>query len=344
MIHEAMLFEPGEDLKVNCLLCAHRCKIAEGKRGICRVRENRGGTLFTLIYASTSSVAVDPVEKKPFYHFYPGTYAYSMGTVSCNFRCKHCQNAPISAVTIDNFPVRDIPPEEAISSAKARGCRGITWTYNEPTIWFEYTYDSAKIAKREGLYTGYVTNGYMTEEALNEIAPYLDAANVDVKSFEDDFYRKICGARLQPVLDSCERMVELGMHIEITYLVIPTLNDRDELFERFTEWVFELDPSIPVHFTRFHPDYQMRDIISTPFETLERAYRIARGKGLEYVYIGNVDAPEYNNTYCPECGELVIERRGLFGGVKVHLDPEDRCPVCGRKVLIIRDHTGSHEA
>ncbi|MCW3131617.1 MAG: AmmeMemoRadiSam system radical SAM enzyme [Candidatus Methanospirare jalkutatii] len=329
MLKEAMLYTGGE--KCKCNVCAHKCLIAEGNVGVCGTRKNIGGKLHTLIYGSVSSVHADPVEKKPLYHFHPGSFVLSLGTVSCNFRCKHCQNWSISAFKPGEVPTTEMTPEEVISQARATHCEGIAFTYNEPTIWFEFTYDTFKAAKRSGLYTVYVTNGYMSEEALNEISPFLDAANVDVKAFSEDFYRKICNAKLRPVLDTCERMHEKGIHLEVTYLIIPKYNDSDEELRAFARWLVALDAETPVHFSRFYPTHLLTEVPPTPVSTLERAASIAKEEGLEFVYLGNVPGHEYENTYCPDCGELLVKRTGYY--VKLRIK-KPICSKCGRKINI----------
>jgi pyruvate formate lyase activating enzyme len=336
MIKEALLWEAAGGKKVRCSLCHRRCTIAEGKRGFCRVRENRGGELYTLNYGLASSVGPDPIEKKPLFHFYPGTSVFSLGTVSCNFRCLHCQNYTISQTPLEeagNYLVEHLP-ERALALAKDYDCSGIAWTYNEPTIWFEYTLDSAKLAKEHGLYTVYVTNGYFTGEALELIAPYLDAANIDVKGFEGDFYRELSGANLPPVLETVERCARKGIHIELTYLLIPGKNDKKDELRDFVDWAAGIGVDIPVHFTRFHPDYKMLHYPSTPIETLEMAREIGLEK-LNYVYTGNVVGHEGENTYCPSCGEMLIKRWG-FNIQKLELTKDNRCPSCGEKIAIIR--------
>jgi len=324
-----MLWEPIGDDAVHCYLCAHQCKIKMWGRGKCHVRQNLDGKLMTLIYAEVSSMNVDPIEKKPLFHFYPGSRVFSLGSVSCNFTCEHCQNYNISFAQVGELGTMEIPPERSIQLALERNCRGIAWTYNEPTIWFEYTYDAAILAKKAGLYTVYVTNGYMTPQALDKIDPYLDAANVDVKGFDKSFYKRVCEARLAPVLRTCERMHEHGTHLEVTYLIIPGLNDDDEQLTAFSEWAASVDPDIPVHFSRFHPDWRMLERPATPLETLEKAHRIATQAGLRYVYLGNV-ASRHENTYCPGCGETVIERTG-YATKKRGKD----CPKCGHSLPII---------
>ncbi len=335
MEKEAMLWEPLKDTTLRCKLCAHRCVIADGRRGICAVRENRKGKLYTLNYALASSVAVDPIEKKPFFHFYPGSSVFSLGTLSCNFRCLHCQNYSISQTPLEEGRgyLTEYLPEKAVRLAKDYNCQGLAWTYNEPTIWFEYTYDSAKLAKKNNLYTVYVTNGYFTEEMLDTIAPYMDAMNIDVKGFTDKFYKEVCSAKLEPVLRSVERAVKKGIHIEVTYLVIPGYNDGEEEFREFVGWVAGIDVDIPVHFSRFHPEYKMMHVHSTPIKTLEMARKIGLEK-LHFVYTGNVPGDMGENTYCYSCGELLIKRWG-FSIQKMNLTKENRCPKCEAKIKII---------
>ncbi len=324
------------DGSVRCALCSYRCVISNGKRGICKVRENRDNKLFTLNYGLASSIAPDPIEKKPLYHFHPGTSVFSLGTVACNFRCLHCQNFSISHVKLDESIgfLTEYSPEKTIELARDYDCRGIAWTYNEPTIWFEYTYDTSKIAKDAGLYTVYVTNGYMTEEALDKIHPYLDAMNVDIKAFTDEFYREISRAKLQPVLDTVERAVKKGIHVELTYLIIPGKNDSTEELSDFIDWAAGVGMNIPVHFTGFHPDYMMTDVPATPIETLERARKLGL-KQLRYVYTGNVVGHEGDNTYCYDCGEMLIKRWG-FVVKEFKLTKDNRCPKCNAEIHVVR--------
>lgn len=339
MIKEAMLWEAMDDHKVRCSLCSHRCVIQEGKRGICGVRENRQGTLYTTIYAMASSIRPDPIEKKPLFNFYPGTMVFSLGTVGCNFRCKHCQNYTISQCSPEDASfLQEYSPETAVELAQDYTCGGIAWTYNEPTIWFEYTYDSAKLAKEAGLYTVYVTNGYMTQEALETISPYMDAMNVDVKGFTEEFYKEMAQAKLAPVLETVERAVGKGIHVELTYLVIPTKNDSKEEIIRFVDWVASIDKDIPVHFTRFHPDYLMKDLPPTPIETLRTAREIGLTK-LSTVYTGNVVGDEGESTFCPRCGERVIHRWG-FVVEEINLTDDNTCPKCGEAIRVIRSDQG----
>ena len=321
-----------EGNRVRCDLCPHRCILNDGQVGLCRVRKNIGGKLYTLIYGSVSSMAVDPIEKKPLFNFKPGSSVFSIATVGCNLRCRHCQNWEISQVGPDEFPyLREYTPEEIV--AMALPYDGIAFTYNEPTIWHEFTLDVAKLAKKEGLYTVYVTNGFINEEPFREIAKYLDAMNIDVKSFSEDFYRKITGGSLNPVLNTVKIAHSLGLHIELTYLIIPTLNDSEEEIRKFVEWVYNLDPEIPVHFSRFFPMYKMTDKPPTPIKTIHRAYEIAKEVGLNYVYLGNTWEPEYESTYCPNCGNLLI-RRVYYQTKIVGLTKDGRCKKCGRKINV----------
>ena len=328
----ARFWETIDNKKVQCDLCAHRCKIKEDEFGICRVRKNIDGKLFTLIYGSCSSMAADPIEKKPLYHFHPGTNAFSMGTVGCNFKCEHCQNASISTASTDYFSLRDITPEDVVKLARNSDCQGISWTYNEPTIWHEFAFDASVVAKKAGLYTCYVTNGYMTEEALHDISPYLDAMNVDVKAFNNDFYKKVCKARRQPVLDTCELAKKLDIHIELTYLVIPGFNDSTDEIKQFLKWVIEkLGNDTPVHFSRFHPDFKMTNVPMTSIETLLKIYDLAKAEGILYPYLGNVPHGDYENTYCPKCGNVCIERYGFSTTLNVN---NGKCAKCGSSLSV----------
>jgi pyruvate formate lyase activating enzyme len=334
MKKEASFWKKIEGNKIQCNLCPHNCKISEDKIGICGVRKNENGKLYSLIYGSASSVAADPIEKKPLYHFFPGTYALSMGTVGCNFKCSHCQNYGISTADSDSNYIKEITPNDVVKLAKEYDCQGVSYTYNEPTIWHEFCFDSAKLAKKAGLYTCYVTNGYISEEPLRELSSCLDAMNIDVKAFTDGFYNKICKARLEPVLKTCELAKDLGMHIELTYLVIPTYNDSLNEIKAFCKWVVEkLDKNVPIHFSRFHPDYNMIDIPMTPMETLAKIYQTAMEAGILYIFLGNVVHGNYENTTCPKCGNYVIKRVGYT----INLDgfKEGKCIKCGYALPIM---------
>jgi pyruvate formate lyase activating enzyme len=317
MKKEALFWKSSKEKTVQCLLCPHHCIIAPGKRGICGVRENEQGTLYSLIYQSCSSVAVDPIEKKPLYHFYPGSLVLSLGSVGCTFRCEHCQNFHISMARPEESSLREIPAEKLCEMAFENDCRGVAWTYNEPTIWHEYTLEAAKVVKDAGLYTVYVTNGYIEEAPLKQIAPVLDAMNVDIKAFHEEFYRTVCKAKLAPVLLTCERAKKLGIHLEVTYLVIPRLNDDPKEIKEFCQWIGEkLGTDTAVHFSRFHPDYKMTEVKATPTSTLLSCHEIAKDAGLQFVYLGNIPHGEYDNTVCPSCKNLLIERYGFSAAIK----------------------------
>jgi pyruvate formate lyase activating enzyme len=334
MKKEASFWTRLEDNKVQCNLCSHNCTIQEKKTGICGVRINDGGKLYTSIYGSCSSLAADPIEKKPLYHFYPGTKALSMGTIGCNFKCDHCQNYSISTAGKQYHYLREIDPEQVVEYAKQNSCQGVSYTYNEPTIWHEFCYDSAKIVKKAGLYTCYVSNGYIGEDALKEISSYLDAMNIDVKAFNEDFYKNICKARLKPVLKTCELAKELGIHIELTYLIIPGYNDSMDEVRGFCKWIIEnLDNQTPVHFSRFHPDHNMTDVPRTPMETLLKIYKVAKEVGVLFPFLGNVSPGDYENTICFKCGNVCIERVGYSIDLEGIVD--SNCKKCGSPLSII---------
>jgi len=330
---EARLYQKLEDERVQCNLCAHRCKISPGKLGICRVRENRNGTLYTLVYGKVISQAADPVEKKPLFHFYPGTTAFSIATVGCNFQCQFCQNWEISQMPREEGRILggNVPPEIIVRNAKRYGSRSIAYTYTEPTIFFEYAYDIAVLAHQEGIANIYVTNGYMTPEMLEAFHPYLDAANVDLKAGKDEFYRKYCGARLQPVLDSLKKMKSMGIWVEVTTLIIPGLNDSEEELRFIADFIAkELGPETPWHVSRFHPHYKMLDRPPTPVATLHKAREIGLKAGLRYVYEGNVPGSEGENTYCYNCGRLLIRRFGF--SILEYRITDGRCYQCGAPI------------
>ena len=330
-IKEAMFYEKLEGELVQCHLCSHHCRVSEGKRGICGVRENVGGTLYSLVYGKLIASAVDPIEKKPLFHFLPRSRAYSVATVGCNFRCLNCQNYDISQMPKPQRPIsgEDLAPEEIVKAAKHYGCESIAYTYTEPTIFFEYAYETAKLASKEGIKNIFVTNGYITEEALRTLAPYLDASNIDLKSFSDEFYREVCGARLKPVLDAIRLHRELGVWIEITTLVIPSLNDSGENFQKIANFIKDLDEGIPWHVTRFFPAYKLLDLPPTPLEILERAREIGLDAGLKYVYQGNIPG-EGETTFCPSCGRLIVGRLG-YNLTQNNLQ-DSRCPYCRARI------------
>ncbi len=318
--------------RVHCFLCAHHCRIGPGEKGLCGVRENRDGALYTLVYGCPVSAAVDPIEKKPLFHFLPGTLSYSLATVGCNFACSFCQNADISQMPREQGRIVGRPqsPEQVVAAAQAAGCLSISYTYTEPTIYYEYARDCARLAVAAGLKNVFVTNGYMTAETLADIDGDLHAANVDLKSFSDDFYRSLVGARLKPVLDSIRRMWEMGIWVEVTTLLIPGHNDGEDELRSIATFLVSISPDIPWHVSRFYPTYNLLDVPPTPLELVERAVCIGREEGLHYVYGGNVPGHDSESTTCPECGAVVIERRGF--ALRKNLVKEGRCVSCGREI------------
>jgi pyruvate formate lyase activating enzyme len=327
MIREATLYRKLEDGLAVCDLCAHRCRVRPGRFGVCGVRENREGTLVTHAYGEVIAAHVDPIEKKPFHHFLPGTTSFSIATAGCNFRCGFCQNWEISQVAKDGGAPRGraFTPAEIVRAARHGGCRSISYTYTEPTIFFEYAADTAVLARAAGLANTFVTNGFMTAEALEAARPWLDAANVDLKAFRDETYKKICGGRLAPVLETIRRMRAAGIWVEVTTLIVPDLNDGNEELGGIAAFLAGVDPDVPWHISRFHPDFEYSDTLPTPQATLERAARLGRDAGLRYVYVGNV-AGQGDVTLCPGCGRPVIERRG-FSLVSNRI-VDGRCPAC----------------
>lgn len=325
---EALLYEKLEDKLVHCYLCAHSCRIAEQKFGFCGVRQNINGILYTHVYAQPCAMHVDPIEKKPLYHFLPGSSAFSIATIGCNFRCGFCQNWEISQARIkDGVRLNDaeVLPEEIVGVALENNCRSISYTYTEPTIFFEYAYETAKLAKAKGLYNNFVTNGYMSREALTMIKPYLDAANVDLKFFKDSSYRKICGASLKPVLDSIKLMKELGIWVEVTTLVVTGENDSEEELEGIAKFLAGVDRNIPWHISRFHPDYKFTDRAATAETTLKKALEIGEKAGLTYIYVGNVWGWG-NDTHCHSCKKLLIKRE-VFSVLEYNIKA-GKCTFC----------------
>jgi pyruvate formate lyase activating enzyme len=329
---EAMFYEELEDNRVRCGLCRFRCLIADGDRGHCGVRENQDGTLYSLVYGKLCAENVDPIEKKPLFHFQPGSRSYSIATAGCNFRCRHCQNYEISQVEKET-PIRGVArtPAEVVKKAVAHGCASIAYTYTEPTIFFEFAYDTARLAHEAGLKNIFVTNGYITPEALATIAPWLDAANIDLKGFSENFYRDIVQARLTEVLDSIIAYRKSGIWLELTTLIIPGLNDDEkELQELASFIVANLGIDTPWHVSQFYPTYKLTDRPRTPLATLRRAREIGRAAGLRYVYEGNVPGEGGENTRCPSCAVLLIERYGFVIGT--NRIRNGVCPDCGTAI------------
>jgi pyruvate formate lyase activating enzyme len=331
---EAMFYRQIEDNKVSCELCPHFCKLKENQIGICGVRKNVSGRLYSLVYGKAVAVNIDPIEKKPLFHVTPGSPSFSMSTVGCNFHCKFCQNHDISQVkNVDAMTrfSRELSPDELVKMAKQNACLSIAYTYTEPTIYFEYAYDTAKIAHEQGLLNVFVTNGYINPEPLEFIHEYLDAANVDLKSFDDNFYRKLVGAKLAPVLDTLKLMKKLNIFIEVTTLVIPNENDSEQELTAIASFIKnELGPETPWHISRFYPQYQLTDHSQTSISTLNKARKIGLDQGLRYVYLGNVPGTESENTYCYNCGKLLIERYG-YQIIENNIQA-GKCKFCGVKI------------
>ncbi|MDI6758937.1 MAG: AmmeMemoRadiSam system radical SAM enzyme [Candidatus Omnitrophota bacterium] len=309
---EAYLYEKLENKAVKCLVCAHCCRIQDNNFGICKARQNINGTLHTAVYGKAVSLGIDPIEKKPLYHFFPGTTSFSFAARGCNFHCCFCQNWEISqSPAVDSgFLGEDFLPEEIVQASLKHGCKSISYTYSEPTVFFEYAFDTAKLAKEKGLYNNFVTNGFMTKDCLQMIRPYLDAANVDLKFFRDESYFKICSGSLKPVLDSIKEMHNLGIWIEITTLIIPGENDSKEELCDIAGFIACIDKNIPWHVSRFHPYYKFIDHSITPEATLRMAQEIGYKEGLKFVYAGNVSGWG-NNTLCPVCKKILIKREGF---------------------------------
>jgi len=329
---EASLYEKLEDEKVRCFLCNHRCLIKSGARGICGVRENRAGTLMSLVYGKIIARHCDPIEKKPLFHFLPGSSSYSIATVGCNFRCTFCQNADISQMPSDQNRIlgEEMAPEEIIQLALNCQAASISYTYTEPTVFIETALDTARAAVAKGLKNVFVSNGYMTRECLEAIHPNLHAANVDLKAFNDRFYKEQCGARLKPVLNTIEAMREMGIWLEVTTLLIPGLNDSHEELRDLARFLAGIDPGIPWHISRFHPTYRLMDRPVTPVETLRRARDLGYEAGLQYVYTGNIPGDAGENTFCHRCRTTLIDRMGFQ--VNQNRIPKGRCPECGTRI------------
>ncbi len=324
---EARFYEKLPHKKIRCKLCPRECVIDDAERGYCGVRENRGGVYYSLVYARPCTTHIDPIEKKPFFHFLPGTMAFSMATAGCNVNCKFCQNWQISQARPEQVRSIYMPPERVADSARDSRCVSIAYTYSEPIIVDEFMRDSAKAARRKGVKSVVVTGGYIAQEPLKELCTLVDAIKVDLKAFSEDYYKNLVNGELRPVLDALVTIKEAGTWTELVYLVVPTLNDGDSELQGLARWIkAELGPDVPLHFSRFYPQYQLKNLPPTPISTLERAKQIADAEGLKYTYIGNVPGHHAENTYCPGCGELVIERTGYL--IKANKIKNGRCSGC----------------
>ncbi len=333
-MHEAMLYTKEEGNSVACRLCRHGCRIPEGGSGLCNVRINEKGSLYSIFYARPIAMSVDPIEKKPLYHFYPGSSAFSIATAGCNFQCPFCQNWQISQYgreDVERTPGPEVLPEEIVAQAKARKCRSISYTYTEPTIFFEYAYDTAKLAKTQGMANSFVTNGYMTREAIDTILPYLDAANVDLKAFRKDTYRNLMKAQLDGVLDSIRYMKQHDIWVEVTTLVVPGMNDDEGELKDIANFLVETGRDIPWHISAFVPHFHFNNHAPTNVAILERAYEIGKEAGLRYIYLGNVRDEERECTRCYHCNEMLIERQGFFIRSN-RITERSNCPNCGTTI------------
>lgn len=329
---EAYLYEKLEGERVRCSLCNHRCLIKAGKKGICGVRENEGGILRTLVYDKVIARHVDPIEKKPLFHFLPGSRSYSIATVGCNFRCRFCQNSDISQMPADYNRILgdDMTPSLIVSEAKASRSSTIAYTYTEPTIYYELAVDTARMAESNKIGNVFVSNGYMTEECLQDIGKTLHGANVDLKAYSNSFYKEQCGAKLEPVLKSIGKMIEMGVWLEVTTLLIPGLNDSEKELREIAGFLAQHDPKIPWHISRFHPTYLLTDRDATPARDIQRAREIGYNAGLRYVYTGNLPGDEGEKTFCHECKGLLIDRFGF--SIKKNMIKDGRCPECGAEI------------
>jgi pyruvate formate lyase activating enzyme len=303
---------PHQGRYVRCGLCPHRCVLAEGQRGECRVRENREGKLYTLVYGNPCAANVDPIEKKPLYHFLPGTTAFSIATAGCCLRCQYCQNYTISQHPPEETQNYNAPPEVVVTTSAQQSAPTIAYTYSEPMVFYEYMLDTARLAHRNGLRNVIISSGYVNPEPLHELCQVVDAIKIDLKGYNDEFYREVCGGTLEPVLEAIRTIHQLGVHLEIVNLVVPTLNDDPTELRDLVGWILDtLGPDVPLHFSRFHPDYQLLNLPPTPVETLAAAREMAMDAGMHYVYVGNVPGHEGNHTYCPHCGQMILQRAGM---------------------------------
>ena len=325
----AKWWEPEGD-KVHCFLCPRHCRIGEDQAGFCYIRKNVGGALYSLAHSQPCALQVDPIEKKPLFHFLPGTRIFSIGTAGCNMGCKFCQNWEISKSKSNQVGAVQLTPEAAVATAMRHGCRSIAYTYNEPTIWGEYVIDIARQARPRGIRSVMVTNGYITPEAVRDIYPWIDAANVDLKAFTDQFYAKVTLTHLEPVLETIRQLRKMDVWIELTTLLIPTLNDSEEEIRRLANWVVDsLGDQVPLHFTAFHPDFRLTHLPDTPPETVAKARQIAKEAGIQFVYEGNVITEEGGSTFCPTCGKRLIHR--AWHQIRENLIVDGDCP-CGQKI------------
>ena len=324
-------FTSLEGGEIQCELCPHRCRVAKGKRGICRVRENRDGKYYSLVYGNPCAVHLDPIEKKPFFHVLPGTTSFSLATAGCNFQCKFCQNWEISQAFPEDVYSYEVPPDLMVKRAKEIGARSIAYTYVEPTIFYEYMFDIGQLTKKEGLLNVTHSNGFINPDPLKNLCKVLDAANIDLKGFTENFYRELCSGELGPVLETLKTLKKEKVHVEITNLIIPTKNDDMSTLKEMCLWIKkELGADTPIHFSRFYPLYKLKTLPPTPVSTLDKARAVALSVGLEYVYVGNIPGHEGENTFCPKCKKMIIQRTGyMVGEINVKAG---KCKYCGKPI------------
>ena len=323
-----MFYKKKDGQDVQCLLCPRECVIPDGKRGFCRNRENRGGTLYTLVYGKPAVVDIGPIEKAPLYHFIPGHFRLCITCASCNLRCKHCQNWHLSQKSFEELNHYSYSPSEIVRQAKKQGLNSISFTYTEPTVYYEYLYDISVLAKEAGMKTSIVSNGHINREPLLKLLRVLDAVKIDLKGFSEEFYEKICSASMKPVLESLQTIKKENVWLEVVNLIIPTLNDDPKMINDMCRWIKEnLGVDTPLHFTRFHPDYELTHLSPTPLSTLDQAYDIAKKNSLRYVYVGNVPGHAHNSTHCPFCNRKIIHRIN-FDVLKMNM-VDGKCGLCG---------------
>lgn len=325
------LYTSLEGGEIQCELCPHRCRVSIGRRGLCRVRENRDGKYYSLVYGNPCAIHPDPIEKKPFFHVLPGTISFSLATAGCNFQCKFCRNWEISQASPEDVFSYDVPAEMIVKKAKEIGARSIAYTYVEPTVFYEYMLDIAELTQRAGLLNVTHSNGFINPAPLQKLCKVLHAANIDLKGFSETFYRELCSGELHPVLETLKILKREKVHLEITNLMIPTKNDEQTMVREMCLWIKrELGADTPIHFSRFYPLYKLRTLPPTPISTLEKARAVALSEGLEYVYIGNIPGHEAENTFCPKCKKRIIQRTGYMVG-EIHMKA-GKCKFCGKPI------------
>ncbi|MCK4539585.1 AmmeMemoRadiSam system radical SAM enzyme [Candidatus Parcubacteria bacterium] len=341
-MEECLNYKKIDSQTLQCQTCNHFCEIKEGRVGICGIRQNIGGKLYLLAYGKATAAHVDPIEKKPFFHFLPGSFAYSFAAIGCNFRCKNCQNYDISQMFGLKGRVGEygklnwgyfLSPKKIVEEALKNQCQSIAYTYTEPTVFMEYALDTMKLAKEKGLKNVWVSNGFMSDKTLDEIIPYLDAINIDIKSFNDDFYKSNCGAGVQPILNNCKRLAREKIWLETTTLVIPTLSDNEEMLRQIAGFIKnELGDFVPWHISAFSGEisWKLQNIPDTPIKTIKNACQIGEEEGLKYVYGGNVPGSGMENTYCPKCGNIIIKRDNYYISRQ---DKKGNCPKCGENII-----------